>query len=353
MNSNFQLNIPKPCSEQWDKFTTTPEGGLCGSCQKNVIDFTQMSESQLVAYFRDLPAKENKICGRFRNDQLEKNYRVNDWFPKWNIQNNQINYEVPVSRFLEKSSTISLPFISNMKVVRNVTMAVLTLVFAEQGFGQTRLLSGKVVDGTDGTPLIGASISIKGKNKVVTADRNGYYQIQIDAKDILVVSCVGYDRTEIESKRVKKIEKILLKATILGDIEVVTVGEVDNFYDPNPDNRFDINRFTTEISIQNQTKEEVVLNPKLSHNAHFYDNSLKERIEKWYTENGFQEVKDVEIYDQSGKVFKSNFRVVNDGKVWVNIRHIPSGDYFIRMKLVNERSQVEEETAVTQFSIRK
>jgi hypothetical protein len=350
MNSNFQLNIPKPCSEQWDKFTTTPEGGFCGSCQKNVIDFTQMSESQLVAYFRDLPAKENKICGRFRNDQLEKNYRVNDWFPKWNVLNNQVNYEVPVSRFLEKSSTISLPFISNMKVVRNVTMAVLTLVFAEQGFGQTRLLSGKVVDGTDGTPIIGASISIKGKKKVVTADMNGSYQIQVDAKDILIVSCIGYVRKEIESKKVKKNEPMDLQADLLGEIVVFGEGERGEY---DPDNRYVLENYTTEISIQNQTKEEVILNPKLSHNAHFYDNSLKERIEKWYTENGFQEVKDVEIYDQSGKVFKSNFRVVNDGKVWVNIRHIPSGDYFIRMKLVNERSQVEEEMAVTQLSIRK
>jgi hypothetical protein len=351
MNSNFQLNIPKPCSERWDKFTTTPEGGFCGSCQKNVIDFTQMSESQLVAYFRDLPAKENKICGRFRNDQLEKNYRVNDWFPKWNVQNNQVNYEVPVSRFLEKSSTISLPFISNMKVVRNVAMAVLTLIFAEQGFGQTRLLSGKVVDGTDGTPLIGASISIKGKNKGVTADMNGSYQIQVDDKDILIVSCIGYNRTEIESIKVRKIEKIV-QAPFLGEVVVRSCGD-DNYYDPNPDNRYDINRYTTEIFIQNQTKDEVVICPKLSEKAFISSDKLEEQIEKWYTENGFQEVKDVEIYDQSGKVFKSNFRVVNDGKVWVNIRHIPSGDYFIRMKLVNERSQVEEETAVTQLSIRK
>lgn len=347
MNSIFQLNIPKPCSEQWDKFTTTPEGGFCGSCQKDVIDFTQMSESQLVAYFRDLPAKENKICGRFRNDQLEKNYRVNDWFPKWNVQNNQVNYEVPVSHFLEESSTISLPFISNMKVVRNVTMAVLTLVFAEQGFGQIRLLSGKVVNGLDSMALPGVSIRIKGTNKGVQTDLNGNYKISVSDKDILTVSSVGFTLKELKTKEIGKIIQ-LEEQPLIGELVVVGCGET---YDP--DNRYVIENYTTEISIQNQTKEEVILNPKLSHNAHFYDNSLKERIEKWYTENGFQEVKDVEIYDQSGKVFKSNFRVVNDGKVWINIRHIPSGDYFIRMKLVNERSQVEEEMAVTQLSIRK
>ncbi len=353
MKPNFQLNIPKPCSEQWDKFTPTSEGGFCGSCQKNVIDFTQMSESQLVAYFRDLPTQENKVCGRFRDDQLQKNYRVNDWFPNWNVQNNQVNYEVPVSRFLEKSSTISLPFISNMKVVRNVAMAVLTLVFAEQGFGQTRLLSGKVVDGTDGSPLIGASLSIKGKKKAVTADINGSYQIQVDAKDILVVSCIGYHQTEIESKKVKKVEKIPLQPAFLGDVEVISVGEIDTDYDPDPDNKFDINKYTTEIFVQNQTKDEVIICPKLSEKAFISSDKLEEQVKKWYTENGFQEVKNVEIYDQSGKVFKSNFRVVNDGKVWVNIRHVPTGDYFIRVKLINERSQVDEETAVTSLSIRK
>ena len=93
MKVNFQISIPTPCHERWEEFTPTSTGGFCGSCQKNVIDFSGMSDSQLVAYFRDLPTDNQHICGRFRNDQLQKNYDINSWFPAWNITDKILNYE--------------------------------------------------------------------------------------------------------------------------------------------------------------------------------------------------------------------------------------------------------------------
>ena len=61
MQTNFQINISNPCHEAWEDFKATPEGGFCASCQTNVINFSDMTESQLVAYFRDLSKSLSKF----------------------------------------------------------------------------------------------------------------------------------------------------------------------------------------------------------------------------------------------------------------------------------------------------
>jgi len=50
------------------------KGRYCTSCQNQVIDFTNMSDQQLIAYFK----KRNKdaICGRFMNDQLQRDILI-------------------------------------------------------------------------------------------------------------------------------------------------------------------------------------------------------------------------------------------------------------------------------------
>lgn len=44
------------------------KGRFCASCQKNVVDFTRSSDREIGAAF----SKTNNICGRFRNDQLNR-----------------------------------------------------------------------------------------------------------------------------------------------------------------------------------------------------------------------------------------------------------------------------------------
>lgn len=65
----IHLSIPKPCHEDWDAMTQADKGRFCGSCQKTVIDFTGMSDRQLVAFFKKPPSS---VCGRVYNDQLHR-----------------------------------------------------------------------------------------------------------------------------------------------------------------------------------------------------------------------------------------------------------------------------------------
>jgi hypothetical protein len=40
MAKKFQLQIPEPCHEDWNKMTPVHKGRFCDSCEKAVVDFT-------------------------------------------------------------------------------------------------------------------------------------------------------------------------------------------------------------------------------------------------------------------------------------------------------------------------
>jgi hypothetical protein len=65
----IQLTIPKPCHEDWNSMTTEQKGRFCSSCQKTVIDFSNMSDRQVAEFFKKPPGN---ICGRLHNDQLNR-----------------------------------------------------------------------------------------------------------------------------------------------------------------------------------------------------------------------------------------------------------------------------------------
>lgn len=62
----FVLNIPQPCHENWNEMTPEKKGRFCGSCQKIVVDFTQMSDEQVKNYL----LSNVNTCGRFYASQI-------------------------------------------------------------------------------------------------------------------------------------------------------------------------------------------------------------------------------------------------------------------------------------------
>ena len=70
MSKAIYVHIPKPCHENWHNMTPKEQGRYCGSCEKIVIDFTKMSDKELLSYFTK--ATGQPVCGRFANDQLNR-----------------------------------------------------------------------------------------------------------------------------------------------------------------------------------------------------------------------------------------------------------------------------------------
>src|SRR4026208_353323 len=74
MPNKFQIQLPKPCHENWDNMSPVEQGRFCNSCQKAVVDFTGMSDTQLVAFFKK--SSTGSLCGRFDSDQIERDISI-------------------------------------------------------------------------------------------------------------------------------------------------------------------------------------------------------------------------------------------------------------------------------------
>lgn len=66
MVRKYKITIPELCHEDWNKMTPNENGRFCGSCSKNVVDFTNMLPNQIQVYFQ----QNSNVCGRFKNSQL-------------------------------------------------------------------------------------------------------------------------------------------------------------------------------------------------------------------------------------------------------------------------------------------
>jgi hypothetical protein len=69
MPKYITLQVNEPCHENWDNMNPNEQGRFCNSCQKSVVDFTTMTDTQVLNFFK--LNKEN-TCGRFYDDQLNK-----------------------------------------------------------------------------------------------------------------------------------------------------------------------------------------------------------------------------------------------------------------------------------------
>lgn len=64
-----KINIPNPCSEDWDRMVPREKGRFCTVCNKCVIDFTQKAPSEVRQILTE--RKNEETCGRFYAVQLD------------------------------------------------------------------------------------------------------------------------------------------------------------------------------------------------------------------------------------------------------------------------------------------
>lgn len=69
MKAPMQLYIPEPCHENWDGMTPQDKGRHCQSCNKIVVDFSTMTDQQVLNYFK---TTTGSTCGRFHTEQLQR-----------------------------------------------------------------------------------------------------------------------------------------------------------------------------------------------------------------------------------------------------------------------------------------
>lgn len=64
----YTIQIVEPCNENWDAMTQLQGGRHCAQCSKTVVDFTGWAQDEVLLYLQQ--QGETKVCGRFRQEQL-------------------------------------------------------------------------------------------------------------------------------------------------------------------------------------------------------------------------------------------------------------------------------------------
>ncbi|EDP72215.1 putative outer membrane protein, probably involved in nutrient binding [Flavobacteriales bacterium ALC-1] len=104
-------------------------------------------------------------------------------------------------------------------------LLTLFMAFVMQfSFAQEKTVTGTVTTASDGLPLPGASVLVKGTNKGQQTDFDGKYTIQVNQGDVLVVSYVGMKTTEMTVGASNTYDVALEDDSTLDEVVVVGYG---------------------------------------------------------------------------------------------------------------------------------
>jgi hypothetical protein len=200
MKHKIQIAIPEPCHKGWQNMTPVEKGRFCASCQKKVLDFTHLSDNEIIK----VVTKNDNLCARIDVSQLNRNLiktkKKSNYFGYFATSvlaffglgtENVVAQEKPVVeqtdlKYLNKASD-SVKKITVSGVVKNV-------------YGQS---------------LPGAIIKIKGTKNSTITDRNGKYTIEVNQGEILIFSFLAMIDKEVLVRNSKIINVVLYQEELL------------------------------------------------------------------------------------------------------------------------------------------
>ena len=222
MNQNFNLNISEPCSENFNQFKKTEAGGFCNSCEKEVVDFRNMTPNEIMNYFKN---NQGKTCGIFNKPQLKT------YTPEPTRNSSKFNFISGLS--------FSLLSMAMLNTAQAQTTKEPTVVIEQKNEQATNVetkqdkeykISGIVSD--EFSPLPGATIILQGTTIGTETDFDGKFTFPQKLKkgDVLLISFIGYNTKRVtitdNNKKLNFDLSISLEmdsCVLLGEVEVKKV----------------------------------------------------------------------------------------------------------------------------------
>ncbi|MBC3539650.1 carboxypeptidase-like regulatory domain-containing protein [Rufibacter sediminis] len=221
------ISVPQPCHEDWQAMAPTFQGRFCQNCQKTVVDFTAVSDSEIVDW---LTENKDTTCGRFRHEQVGTELKaatynrkpwtwravalvLSAWLSTKNVEAKQ------VSTFIISSAGQQTGSENSRRETKKLSEKPVSPV----------ILKGKVVDARSKETLPGTTIMLKGTSIGVPSDRNGNFELSVPAhlvnkKQKIIFSFIGYEMKEVKLSKLLKREHseiiMTLDTAVLGGIAI-------------------------------------------------------------------------------------------------------------------------------------
>lgn len=233
MSKSVTINVPKPCHESWYNMTPKEQGRFCGACQKVVVDFTSMSDKEMLDHISK--AAEQSVCGRFANDQLKRkveapaNKRKFSLAYVWNLLMASVlffescNDTTTGKVVCEKPAVQQGAIEDSAKVTVAVNVDPIPILIPE--------IKGKILNEGSGLPVAGAHVRIAGNKQKTVTDSQGRFSLSVENSNsvILEVSAENfYTKTvQLNNKSDWAHVNVMIyeKAFIMGEIAAEDVSD--------------------------------------------------------------------------------------------------------------------------------
>jgi hypothetical protein len=188
--TTIKIKVADPCHENWDKMLAEERGKFCLSCQKTVVDFSRMTNDDIINYFEQNAGKS--ICGRiakYQHDTPISNYRkvVTPWFNKY-----VAGFFMALGFYHPSNAqTAEIPFEQNNK-------GKIGIKPSSKASNNPVVIQGRVFDAQTKKVIKGAVITVDGTDIMAISDKNGNYTITIPerAQKGLVLTVVRENYTD-------------------------------------------------------------------------------------------------------------------------------------------------------------
>jgi hypothetical protein len=181
---SLSLQLNSPCQENWNNMEPTEQGQFCNSCQKAVVDFTGLTDQQILQYFLNNPIP---VCGRMLTTQKDRLYYNST--PKTN------RYLSPVAASLLTLAAISSEAAPPAPLKANITQAQLPAVTATPLLTDSIIISGTVKN-KQGVPI--ENVEIVFEQLKTLSDKDGNFKFTLPASfnktAVIQFSYPGFDK---------------------------------------------------------------------------------------------------------------------------------------------------------------
>jgi hypothetical protein len=228
------LTVPEPCHENWTQMTPVEKGRHCQSCDKTVLDFTVMTDTQIKMHLEN----NKSVCGRLIKSQTERELlpTVQKKSSLWKYIALLIGFtSVSIPSFSQQLQMECNPHKMDNNYIRGKIAMDKKL---PKPNSRTRTITGRVVDDSN-EPLIGSSILIEGTATGTVSDLDGIFSIILpnEREYTLSISYTGFVSQIIKTDSSNFYNIILKEGELLG--EVILMGgicysdQLDNYTSEN------------------------------------------------------------------------------------------------------------------------
>lgn len=188
------------------RYKKTGQNRYCKQCQREVVDFTKMSQKEVADYFTNATGS---VCGRLAASQ-QKTYQVTNSFSVKPL----ISSLITASSLLFTGTTI---YGQEKDAVEQSAIKVTP----KDTSPSKRMVSGKVTD-ENGESIPGVKVRVKETQKTVSTDLDGNFSLKAKPGQTLIFSFVGFETKELPIHS-EKMEDIVITVSydLLGEVVFV------------------------------------------------------------------------------------------------------------------------------------